>query len=59
MQSQDAELKARVSTPLQCQDAELKACISAPLQYSGTELEVRVSDAKLDTDFEAHVSTPP
>jgi len=58
VQSQDAGLKARVSTPLQCQDIKIKARISAPLQYSDTELEARVSHAKLDTEFEAHDSTP-
>ena len=53
------EIKARVSTPLQCQDTELNARITAPVQYSETELEVHVSDVKLDTEFEARISIPP
>jgi len=37
----------------------LKARVAVPLQYSDIELEARVSHAKLDTEFEARLSTPP
>jgi len=58
LQSQDAGLKARVSISLQSQDAGLKAHISTELKARVSAL-ARVSDVKLNIEFEASVSTPP
>jgi len=63
VQSQDAGLEARVSTPLQCQDVEIKSRILAPLQSSDTELEACISHTKLiprlKLTFQHHQSSRP